>query len=79
MCYFLVLWYYYYHVTVFQENIPFVSGLTFLVFSKNLECKKGHNRFADVLFLRTHGCTHSPKDCLTKTKQFLAGQSQLYN
>ena len=43
---------------------------------KNHECGRGRDRFADVLFLRTHGCAHSPKDCLaglffSKTKKLL--------
>ena len=32
--------------------------------NKNHECARGRDRFADVSFLRTHGCAHSPKDCL---------------
>ena len=37
--------------------------------TKNRECHRSRDRFADVLFLRTHGCAHSTKDCF-KTKLF---------
>ena len=43
---------------------------------KNCECHRSRDRFADVSFLRTHGCAHSPKVCFaglifSKTKLFL--------
>ena len=59
-----------------DQNVEPAEHFWKVNYEKNHEYARGHDRFADVSFLRTHDCAHSPKDCcagliFSKTKLFL--------